>query len=904
MGFLLRWQHFFRTLSIPSSKCRVPNELSEASARVALINGNSTANRFGPPCILFRAFSLITFPPQALISASYSHSLTNAVRHAKRRYCSKTGQLLDAQPQTQIRGVKRRKSSISKKEQLVAAVKVVASSKMKLPSLQSPLNSSATLALHTREETSEAYEDEDFFDEGEDDRMERGEWEEEERSTRENSENNVFHKEERKEGKKKRVPRTNRGTPDRRHRNLPAIIVRKADIERLDQMRIEFPQALHYKLHTMDSITHPIIRSIKTHSQLYMYAPSKEEFDLVRECGELEEKLKSDVLGTCFYFRVIALPPPSLKKGEHYEMPTILTKCDMKPFVPLDKANGLTWELGSQTRGRKKKYCPFFLYHHPPSTPTSPPLSDAQRRAVDQIKKILLLHFSTCVIEPIEGELACDVTLYAKYAALYEKAAIFAHQFNKDLDDILKEKNIREFEHYGEVLQPSSKEKIHSLTPEEVALRMAAFLKSTIFSQHSYSTVPPGNEESGRKEKSSLRVILGIARTAVQAKLACDTEVAVVLHKHFQPEHLASQGGRGRKEVSKGKKEKSCSLSTTSLSEVQEEQFICVRSFYKHFRGIDDEKKFIGSFDLSQIPTVNLTFANFMKQAFNIEKVSQILEKKKELHFSLCRTTFEYCIRMGYGRMEFPHEVHTPLFTPTGKHIEEKMLEECAHNSVTLLNENRTALRCDVPRLVYTMNSKQSASLLILTGQKSYGRLVTNKKYVQAAVEAALPPIGMLFENHCSAAALCVEDRRASRRISWEAVSFPRTTNPLIILKVVRQLAEKMAHRRVINDFEEEDDPYSICVKLLHLESYNLLPAALEEGINAVVLAMKEACERRKEHRFQLRKIIATNALERPLRETVRTEEKSEKKRKEEKRKRRKSPNKVKRKPKVAWKQR
>lgn len=718
----------------------------------------------------------------------------------------------------------------------------------------------------------------DIFVGDEDEYKGREEWEEEEEQfymdddeedSLQGSKNN------RKTKKEKKVLRTARGIVDGRHRRGPAVVVRKSEIEKLDQMHVEVPQALHYKLHTMDIITEPIIRSIKTHTQLRIYAPSQESFDHAREYNELVVNIKNEELGTCFYLRVITLPPLLVKPEAQHEAPSILTKCDMKPFVPLDKSTGLTWELGAKRRSNKRGYCPFFLYHHPPPTPTYPPLTGAQRKAVDQIKKVLQLHFSTCVIEPIEGELACDVSLYAKYGALYEKAAIVAHQFNQDLDDILKVKKIQEFEHYGKQLHPVGKGSVSPLEPEEVALRMAAFLKSIVFSSHSCSSEDLHNAED-RNQDGSLRIILGIARTAVQAKLACDTEVAVVLQKHLE---RCSQYKQAEKDHLKLKKKKSgASSMPTSQLLPKDEQLICIRSFHKHFRTIEDEKQFIGSFELSQIPTVSVAFANFMKQVFNIERVSQILEKEEQLHFSLCRITFDYCIRMGFGRMRFPHEIHTPLFSAAGKHIDEKILQETANNSISLLNENRTSFRREAPRLVYKMNCRQTCALSSLMGQKAYGRLVSNKKFVQAAVEASLGPIEMLFENHCSAAALCLEDRRSYRRVTWEAVSFPHTTNPLIILKVVRQLAEKMAQRRVIDEFSEDDDSYSLFVRIFHLESYNLLPTSLEEGINAVVTAVKESCERRKENRFVIQRVTQLQSLKRPLKVKETKEEEKGKK--------------------------
>lgn len=889
MSLISRRLQLLRILVIPRREISIRAAPSHTGFQFGSSLANSLGGRYNIPYSLSGLFCAFSSPVHGVFSRSLPFSRASGLEHRKRGFYSSSRVVWESKLQVQPRQVDRRGCPTFKKASVVVTTRREVSSIGRGSSSASPPSSPLSSPRSSkRKDSYEAREEEDC-----DDVEDVEEWDDEDSLLGENEMGSSDGEEGESGEEKKKVPRTNRGSVDRRHRSLPTIVVRKADIDKLDAMRIEVPEALHYKLHTMDSITDPIIGSIKTHTQLYMYAPSQEEFDLARECGELEEKLKTDVLGTCFYFRVIALPlSVSKETKEEYQPPTILTKCDMKPFVPLDKATGLTWELGSQTRGRKKKYCPFFLYHHPPPTPTTPPLTSAQRRAVDQIKNVLQMHFSTCVIEPIEGELACDVTLYAKYGALCEKAAIFAHQFNKDLDDILKEKNIREFQHYGKVLQSSGKEKVQPLTPEEVALRIAAFLKSTIFSGPLQSTEVSTSGEQNKKEENSLRVIFGIARTAVQAKLACDTEVAVVLQKHLEWQRQQEQGKQRTTEISKGKEQKRSSAATAS-PQPWEEQFICVRSFYKHFRTIDDEKKFIGSFELTQIPTVNHAFAHFMKHTFGIERVSQILEKKKELHFSLCRTTFDYCIRMGYGRMEFPHEVHTRLFSPSGKHLEEKVLEECAHNSITLLNENRTALRRNVPRLLYTMNSKQSTALLSLLGQKAYGRLVTNKKYVEAAMEAVLVPIGLLFENHCSTAALCVEDRRSSRRISWEAVSFPRTTNPLIILRVVRELAEKMAQRRVINDFDEEDDPYSICVRLFHLESYNLLPTALEESINAVVLAVKEACERRKEYRHQLRRILETHALERPFQRNVKAEVKTKGKKKDEVKKKKKLKKKI-----------
>lgn len=825
----------------------------------SLVGENCTKNVHYPSKFLRFFLSSTSGTPRSIhgSSALFSTGVLSPSQHC----FSSCGTQLEMKSKMQTRNADR-KNILCSRNKLVIDSKPMSSAATKSISLQTPVPPPKSKSLCSESVRSGELVKKEIFVGDEDEDEGSGEWEEDEEEMHrdDDEEDSVQGRgSKRKTKKAKKALRTSRGTVDGRHRSSPGVVVRKSEIEKLDQLHVEVPQALHYKLHTMDKITEPIIRSIKTHSQLSIYAPSQEAFDHVREYTELVGNIKNEELGTCFYLRVITLPVLSVGLERQHEAPSILTKCNMKPFVPLDKSTGLTWELGSKRRYNKNLFCPFFLYHHPPPTPTYPPLTSVQRKAVDKIKKVLQLHFSTCVIEPIEGELACDVSLYSKYGALYEKAAIFAHQFNQDLDDILQGKKLKEFKHYGKVLHPSGKGSTSPLTPEEVALRMAAFLKSIFFSPNSCSSEDLHNAED-KNQDGSLRIILGIARTAVQAKLACDTEVAVVLQKHLD---RCSQHEQAEKDHLNTKKSRNAASSLpTSRLPPKDEQLICIRSFYKHFRTIEDERQFIGSFELNQIPTVNAAFANFMKQAFNIERVSQILEKKEQLHFSLCRTTFDYCIRMGFGRMRFPHEIHTPLFSPGGKHIDERILQETATNSISLLNENRTSFRHEAPRLVCTMNCRHTCSLDTLVGQRSYGRLVTNKKFVQAAIEASLGPIEMLFENHCSAAALCLEDRRAYRRVAWEAVSFPHTTNPLIILKVVRQLAEKMAQERVISEFCEDDDSYSLFVRIFHLESYNLLPTALEEGIKAVVSAVKESCDRRKENQLLIRRVTKLQSLE------------------------------------------
>eukprot|EP00796_Vickermania_ingenoplastis_P008271 gene8271-5790_t len=588
--------------------------------------------------------------------------------------------------------------------------------------------------------------------------------------------------------------RTKSGKIDRRHgpRTAGPILATRADVENIERLRLELPQALTYKLHTMDNIGADIRRTVRSHQKLYKYAPGAEGRELVKDCNEVEERLQSEELGTSFYLRVIDLADPSAP---------ILTRCNFKPFVPFEKSRGLAWELGDGT-SRGKRRPPSFLYHHPP--PTSSRTTAPQKAAVEQIKKILQLHFSSVVIEPIEGELACDVTLYAKYRVLYERAVTHVRQYKRDLDNIIQEKYIKDFDFYG-INRSSETSDVKPLTPEAVAMRMAAFFKSTIFS--------PDAEAFGVAAESKLRVVIGIARTPVQAKLACDTEVAVL--------------------ISERDKE----------SKLDNSQFVRVRSFHKHFKSLADEKKFISSFQLAQIPTVNPPFAKFLQDLFNVAKAEGILTSKKALHFSLSKTTFVYCMELAYGRMRFPHEIHTPLFSSSPRLANESILHDCASNAIGLLNKNRTALRADVLRLATGPVKGQHGTGIVAQGTKFYGRLASNKKYVEAAEEATHEAIAVLCEHHLSTAALSLEDRRGSRRVAWESVSFPRTSNPQIILRVVRHMMEKMAQQRKRKEFEDSPETFSFAVRLFQLEPYNLLPMALSEGISTVIRGYQETTE-------------------------------------------------------------
>lgn len=590
---------------------------------------------------------------------------------------------------------------------------------------------------------------------------------------------------------------------------MPSVDVTKKDLDELEQLKLEIPEALEYKLHTMDEIPDGVVRTFMSHTKIHKYAAVAEGYTLEKERSDLEEKLREDILGTCLYIRVISLDDKDSMRP---------TKCKFKPFAPLDEKLENVFDLGLNRRIKNQKRSPFFLYHHPRSTPSH--LTESQRAATEKVRGVLNLHFSSRVLEPIEGELTCDVSLYAKYRVLFEKATTYVRQYRKDLDNILSEKCIKRFDHYGHCISPSEKA-LEPLLTEEVIVRLCAFLKSSIF---------PSGLRSGKKaENSDLRVVIGAARSALQAKMACDIEVAKTLE-----DSRSSARRRG--------------------------SLFRVRSFCKHLKTMEDERRLVGVFKLEQIPTVSIEFARFMKTVFQVELVSQIYEKRNELHFSLCKSTFEFLYRIALGRGEFPHEVHRPLFSTRATFSQEKLLLECASNRISFFNDQRTAIRVSVPRLSHGINPGVLA--MGFTGQKLFGRLSSDAKYVEKALEAAVSPIELLLDSRCAAGAISVEERCNYYRVAYEAVSFPTTADHRVFLKIVKQLAQKMAKKRVKESkFLDKEETFVLVVRLLQIDSLNLLPSSLEEGIDAVMASIKEAFQKRRTSHFSLRKILQSGVL-------------------------------------------
>lgn len=592
-------------------------------------------------------------------------------------------------------------------------------------------------------------------------------------------------------------------------------IVTRLELHDLERVRPDLPEVLEYNLHTMSSINDTIVNTYKKHRKMKKYVSSssfKKLGDLVEEA---ENKLQSESLGMCFYIRVIDITDTK---------PAVLTKCACMPFTPFKRSLGPAAEIEKHPRVQGEgTFKPYFLYRPPSPTPTR--TTAAQRETTRMLRQVLQTHFSSTVLEPIEGELTCDCSLYARYRTLCENAAINVKQMRSDLKNIIAQKYIRDFENYGVTRAPSNS--VTPLSSETVALHMAAFFKASLRCVDSTQS---------KMNSQKLKIIIGIGRTAVQAKIACDIEVAAV----FTREKKANAQLKGA---------------------LKAHQLVRVRSFYAQLSSIKHEKSFVSSLHVYQIPTVNTAFALFLKSVFGVERVGDILSNIEDLHFSLCKSTFDYCVRLAFCRMQFPHEIYSPLLDSSAVHSEDKLLTECAANAISLLNPSRTKLRATSVRRAFPSRS----CIQYVQSKKGYGRLISNEKFVHVAEEASYAAISMMHFHHCSTAALALEDLRGTHCVASEEVSFPRTTNPQTILRVVLQVAEKLSSKRRSNIVEESSDSLVLCVTLKMLETSRLLPKMLEEGITAVAESYKEALAYKKKNAGTIKWLEASKTLYRPV---------------------------------------
>lgn len=357
---------------------------------------------------------------------------------------------------------------------------------------------------------------------------------------------------------------------------------RDVDISLLDTLdTIEDPNVSQYMYHEMKTISDKIIRSMRIHNMMHIYATKMLVLQWRRSAADMDKMLNTLIQGKTIYIRVLDLHESraGVTSGSRDEV------TPGREEAAMDRS-GHTSEAAHDGEGQDHRVVNACTKAVHSSS------AQARRHVLEHIKRIVS-RYTNRSLEPFPYELAFDVTYYAAYKPLIVAARTAITQMQTDLESYVNGKPPARDGYAG----TPTKEALQPLPVDDIAKEIASHIKREIFSartecgtvswgdgaapdHHTTDQTPihaggmlegtdreANNKEDEGERKADedgavaadmgmalatdasspasihtstlaqtaiaqfdgLRVCIGVATTPMLAKIACDVEVATLL---------------------------------------------------------------------------------------------------------------------------------------------------------------------------------------------------------------------------------------------------------------------------------------------------------------------------------------------------------------------------------------
>ncbi|KAG5500473.1 hypothetical protein JKF63_03566 [Porcisia hertigi] len=534
-------------------------------------------------------------------------------------------------------------------------------------------------------------------------------------------------------------------------------VLKYVDMDELNRASelLEVPDAFTYPLHTMDNISEAIMRTMQSRVVMFKYASLDDFYTMRRYIGTDEDVMRASMPGNCIYFQFV--------------------------------------HTGSVANSN--------VFVSPSSLANDHAKQQEVKAARDAVERILRRYVCR-ILEPFPNQLVIDVTHYATFLPLLNISRRNVDQVLKDIKDYIADKPVTK----EGIAGPPSKEEIEPLTPDALAAEIARTIRREVLIQRPHSKSGCSSEEpttAGSQETpssmASIRVCIGVATTAVLAKIACDAEVAAV--------------------TTKLRDEEAASVTAVNGGTKSVVPLVSIRSFHRLINSLKASRDFMAKFPVARVPVFTPAFSNLLKRVFGIMTCNEFYEKRYLIYYCMSRETARVCHAAAFGRMYFEEEKITSLVALENLKRSVAPLEFLASNRISIVNKERTEYNLTMRSVVAGQLRRKLANTGCRITQIPYGRLSTEDSIHRTAETAMRSLHRTMHSRGFTYAGIRLTLFRRQLNPAIERFK-EETTEDVAVAALHRLLTEVLPHRNRAEDPKEGHDS----VRLITLAVFGVSP--------------------------------------------------------------------------------